>query len=152
MAHWLLKTEPEAFSLDDLKARGREPWDGIRNYRARNFLRQMRVGDEVFIYHSRVPVPGIVGIARIVAEAHPDPTQFDPQSPYYDAGSSPADPRWDLVDIAYLAHCVPAVSLESLREMPEFADNPLVRKGNRLSIVPISESQWQAVLARVTLV
>ncbi|WP_291511173.1 EVE domain-containing protein [Acidithiobacillus sp.] len=152
MAHWLLKTEPEAFSLDDLKARGQEPWDGIRNYQARNFLRQMRRGDEVFIYHSRVATPAIVGLGRIVTEAHPDPTQFDPQSHYYDAASRPDAPRWDLVDIAYLAHCQPPVSLETLREMPEFSDNPLVRKGNRLSIVPISESEWQAVLARVTLV
>ncbi len=146
MAYWLMKTEPEAFSLEDLQARGQEPWDGIRNYQARNFLRSMHPGDGVFIYHSRVTVPGIVGTAEIVSTARPDPTQFDPQSHYYDPGSSLDKPRWDLVDVAYRRRFAHSISLESLRHMPEFADSPIVRKGNRLSILPITEAQWQHIL------
>lgn len=147
MAYWLMKTEPEAFSLEDLRARGQEPWDGIRNYQARNFLRSMQPGDGILIYHSRVTVPGIVGTAEVVSNAHPDPTQFDPQSHYYDPASTPEKPRWDLVDVAYRSTFSESLSLESLRHMPEFSDSPLVRKGNRLSIVPISPPQWQHVLA-----
>lgn len=146
MAYWLMKTEPEAFSLEDLQARGQEPWDGIRNYQARNFIRSMAVGDGVFIYHSRVAVPGIVGVAAVASPARPDPTQFDPQSHYYDSGSSLEKPRWDLVDVAYRCSFAQCISLDSLRHMPEFAESPLVRKGNRLSILPITESQWQHVL------
>lgn len=146
MAYWLMKTEPEAFSLEDLQARGQEPWDGIRNYQARNFIRSMQVGDGVFIYHSRVAVPGIVGAATVASTARPDPTQFDPQSHYYDPSSSLEKPRWDLVDVAYGRSFARCISLESLRLMPEFAESPLVRKGNRLSILPITESQWQHVL------
>ncbi len=149
MAYWLMKTEPEAFSLEDLQARGQEPWDGIRNYQARNFLRSMQPGDGVFIYHSRVAVPGIVGMAEVVSSARPDPTQFDPHSHYYDSGSSLDKPRWDLVDVAYRRSFTQCISLDSLRNMPEFADSPLVRKGNRLSILPITESQWQHVLSLV---
>lgn len=146
MAYWLMKTEPDAFSLEDLRQRGREPWEGIRNYQARNFLRSMRIGDGVFIYHSRVAVPGIVGTAEVVTTAYPDPTQFDPQSKYYDAASSLAQPRWDLVDIAYRHTLAKPLPLERLRTLPEFADSPLVRKGNRLSIVPITANQWDRVL------
>ncbi len=146
MAYWLMKTEPDAFSLEDLRQRGREPWEGIRNYQARNFLRSMRIGDGVFIYHSRVAVPGIVGTAEVVTTTYPDPTQFDPQSKYYDAASSLAQPRWDLVDIAYRHTLAKPLPLERLRTLPEFADSPLVRKGNRLSIVPITANQWDRVL------
>ena len=146
MGYWLMKTEPDAFSLEDLRQRGREPWEGIRNYQARNFLRGMRIGDGVFIYHSRVAVPGIVGTAEVVTTAYPDPTQFDPQSKYYDAASSLARPRWDLVDIVYRHTLAKPLPLERLRTLPEFADSPLVRKGNRLSIVPITANQWDRVL------
>ena len=146
MAYWLMKTEPDAFSLQDLQQRGQEPWDGIRNYQARNFLRSMQIGDGVFIYHSRVPVPGIVGTAEVVSTAHPDPTQFDPQSNHYDPASSPHQPRWDLVDVAYRQTFAHHIALDSLRTMPEFVDSPLIRKGNRLSILPITVSQWHHVL------
>ncbi|QQD71777.1 EVE domain-containing protein [Acidithiobacillus ferrivorans] len=146
MAYWLMKTEPDAFSLQDLQQRGQEPWDGIRNYQARNFLRSMQIGDEVFIYHSRVPVPGIVGTAEVVSTAHPDPTQFDPQSNHYDPASSLQQPRWDLVDVAYRQTFAHHIALDSLRTMPEFLDSPLIRKGNRLSILPITVSQWHHVL------
>ncbi|MBN6741394.1 EVE domain-containing protein [Acidithiobacillus sp. MC6.1] len=146
MAYWLMKTEPDAFSLQDLQQRGQEPWDGIRNYQARNFLRSMQIGDGVFIYHSRVPVPGIVGTAEVVSTAHPDPTQFDPQSNHYDPASSLQQPRWDLVDVAYRRTFAHHIALDSLRTMPEFLDSPLIRKGNRLSILPITVSQWHHVL------
>ena len=152
MAYWLMKTEPEAFSLDDLAMRGQEPWDGIRNYQARNFLRSMRPGDGIAIYHSRVPIPGIVGLAEVQTNAHPDPTQFDPGCKYYDPRSRPEAPRWDLVDVGFRARFASVISLEELRRMPVFADSPLVRKGNRLSILPVSEPQWAAVLERAELV
>ena len=152
MAYWLMKTEPEAFSLDDLAARGQEPWDGIRNYQARNFLRAMRPDDCVFIYHSRVAAPGIVGLAEVRSRAHPDPTQFDPSSKYYDPQSRPEAPRWDLVDVGFRARFAAAITLEELRQIPEFADSPLLRKGNRLSILPITAAQWDSVLGRANIV
>ena len=148
MAYWLMKTEPDAFSLQDLQRRGQEPWDGIRNYQARNFLRSMQTGDEVFIYHSRVPAPGIVGTAEVVCAAYPDPTQFDPQSKYYDPASHPDRPRWDLVEVAYRRTFAQGIALDTLRTIPEFSDSPLIRKGNRLSILPITSSQWQYILQR----
>ena len=146
MAYWLMKTEPDAFSLQDLQQRGQEPWDGIRNYQARNFLRSMQIGDGVFIYHSRVPVPGIVGTAEVVSIAHPDPTQFDPQSKYYDPASRLDQPRWDLVDVAYRQTFAHNIALDSLRAMPEFSGSQLIRKGNRLSILPITAGQWNHIL------
>ncbi|MHB8250364.1 MULTISPECIES: EVE domain-containing protein [Acidithiobacillus] len=146
MPYWLMKTEPDAFSLQDLQRRGQEPWDGIRNYQARNFLRSMQTGDEVFIYHSRVPVPGIVGTAEVVCAAYPDPTQFDPQSKYYDPASHPDRPRWDLVEVAYRRTFAHGIALDILRTVPEFSASQLIRKGNRLSILPITSSQWQYVL------
>ncbi|MEL5849602.1 MAG: EVE domain-containing protein [Candidatus Igneacidithiobacillus chanchocoensis] len=152
MAYWLMKTEPEAFSLDDLEQRGQEPWDGIRNYQARNFLRSMQVGDGVLFYHSRVPVPGVVGLAEVRSTAYPDPTQFDPQHKYYDPASRPEAPRWDLVDVGFRARFATVISLDELRQMPEFASSPLVRKGNRLSILPIDTAQWNAVMERADIV
>lgn len=152
MAYWLMKTEPEAFSLDDLEQRGQEPWDGIRNYQARNFLRSMQVGDGVLFYHSRVPVPGVVGLAEVRSTAYPDPTQFDPQHKYYDPASRREAPRWDLVDVGFRSRFATVISLDELRQMPEFAGSPLVRKGNRLSILPIDTTQWNAVMERADIV
>lgn len=147
MAFWLMKTEPDGFSIDDLAAAGREPWDGVRNYQARNFMREaMRVGDEVFIYHSACKVPGVAGIGRVASDSYPDPTQFDPDSKYFDAGSKPEEPRWWLVDIEYVRTLGRLVSLSELKVMPAMEDSPLVRRGNRLSILPVTRSQWQAVL------
>ncbi|WP_369572653.1 EVE domain-containing protein [Acidithiobacillus sp. IBUN Pt1247-S3] len=147
-----MKTEPEAFSLDDLAERGQEPWDGIRNYQARNFMRSMTPGDGVFIYHSRVLIPGIVGVADVRTSAHPDPTQFDSSCKYYDPNSKAETPRWDLVDVGFRGRLTSVVSLDELRRMSVFSDSPLIRKGNRLSILPITEAQWTAVLERVELV
>jgi predicted RNA-binding protein with PUA-like domain len=102
MKHWLMKSEPDAFSIDDLKRRKREPWSGVRNYQARNFMRQMQPGDGVLFYHSSTAVPGVVGIAEVVTEAYPDPTQFQKRSDYFDPKSTREEPRWSLVDVAFV--------------------------------------------------
>ena len=146
MAYWLMKTEPDAFSLQDLQRRGQEPWDGIRNYQARNFLRSMQIGDGVFIYHSRVPVPGIVGTAEVVSTAHPDPTQFDPRHVHFDPASRGDDPRWSLVDVAYVRTLGRTIALDELKGRPELADFALVRRGNRLSVLPVSAAQWDFIM------
>ncbi len=149
MKYWLMKTEPDAFSIDDLKNAGTEPWDGIRNYQARNLMRdEMKVGDRIFIYHSRVDPIGIVGEARVASEAYPDPTQFDPAEKYYDAKSDPENPRWCLVDVAYVRHFPRVLKLSELREIPELADMVLLRKGMRLSIQGVSEAEWHCIQAQ----
>jgi len=148
MGHWLVKTEPDVFSIDDLRARRVEPWDGVRNFQARNYLRAMAKGDEVFVYHSNCATPGVVGIAKVARTAHPDPTQFDPTSPYFDPTSDPADPRWSLVDLRYVRRLKRAVSLTELKEhAAELGDFALVRRGNRLSVMPVSDAQWNLVLS-----
>ncbi len=152
MTCWLLKTEPDAFSLEDLRRRGEEPWDGIRNYQARNFLRSMMPGESIFIYHSRTSVPGIVGTACIASPARPDPTQFDPTSRYFDPASTRQAPRWDLVDVSYAGTFLEPVPLEILRKMEAFQDSLLIRKGNRLSVLPVTDAQWSAVMQRTRLV
>ena len=146
MNHWLMKSEPDVFSIDDLKTRGKEPWDGVRNYQARNFMRDgMRIGDRIFFYHSNCKVPGIVGIAEVVSEAYPDPSQFDPDSKYFDAGSSRAAPRWMLVDVGYVQTFPRTISLDELKTCPQLADMPLLRKGNRLSVMPVAAGDWQFI-------
>ena len=149
MAHWLMKSEPEEFSIDDLASRGREPWTGVRNYQARNFMRDaMRVGDGVFFYHSNCKVPGIVGIARVASQAYPDPTQFDPQSDYFDPRSPPEAPRWQVVDIAFERRLPRTIRLDELRRhAAALGDFPLLARGNRLSVLPVTQAQWNAILA-----
>ena len=141
MNYWLLKSEPGNFSLDDLRARPgqREPWDGVRNFQARNFMRQMRAGDRAFFYHSNAKPSGIVGVVEIVGEARPDPTQFDPESRYFDAKASLDAPRWDLVIVQFVRAFSAMVSLAQLKDV--------VRKGSRLSVSPVTAAEWQAVLA-----
>ncbi|MEJ5209089.1 EVE domain-containing protein [Denitratimonas sp. CY0512] len=149
MAFWLMKSEPEEFSIDDLAACGREPWTGVRNYQARNFMRdQMQIGDGVFFYHSNCAVPGIVGIARVACEAYPDPTQFDPESDYFDPKSSPEAPRWQMVDVAFERRFPRTISLAELRENALALDDfPLLARGNRLSVLPVTQAQWDTILA-----
>jgi predicted RNA-binding protein with PUA-like domain len=149
MAHWLMKSEPEEFSIDDLAARGREPWTGVRNYQARNFMRDaMRVGDGVFFYHSNCAVPGIVGTARVASAAYADPTQFDPQSDYFDPKSSPEAPRWQMVDVAFERKLPRTISLDELRQhAAALGDFPLLARGNRLSVLPVTRAQWDSILA-----
>jgi predicted RNA-binding protein with PUA-like domain len=146
VAHWLLKSEPDTFSYDDLVQVKREGWDGVRNYQARNFLRQMQVGDRAIFYHSNAKPPGAAGICRIAKAAEPDPTQFDPTSHYYDPGSDPGDPRWDWVTVAPVKR-LRFVPLDELREMPELARCPLLARGNRLSVLPLTDEEFEAIVA-----
>ena len=147
MNHWLMKSEPDAFSIDDLKRKKREPWDGVRNYQARNFMRDgMRPGDKVFFYHSNCAVPGIVGIAEVATDAYPDPSQFDPKSKYFDAGSSRDNPRWMLVDVKFVKKLKRTISLDEMKNDPALADMPLLRKGNRLSVMPVDAAHWKYIL------
>jgi len=151
MAFWLMKSEPDAFSIDDLAARGAagEPWDGVRNYQARNMIRDaMRIGDQVFFYHSNCAVPAIVGIAEIASAAYPDATAFDPDTKYYDPKSDPDNPRWFLVDVRYVRHLRHPITLVQLKEHADgsLSDLPLVRRGNRLSVMPVTDAQWAFIL------
>lgn len=152
MNYWLFKSEPEAFSIDDLKnAPGkREHWDGIRNYQARNFIRDdMAKGDLAFFYHSNCAEPGIVGICEIVSEAYPDHTQFDSNSRYFDAGSSPDQPRWLMRDVKYKRKTRRLISLAELKtHEKQLAGFPLIRRGNRLSIMPVSQAHWEFILSQ----
>lgn len=146
MAKWLFKSEPDVFGYDDLVRVKREGWDGVRNYMARNFMREMRRGDEAIFYHSNAKPPGAAGICKVVKAAEPDPTQFDPSSKYHDPGSDPADPRWDWVTVAPV-RALEFVSIDELRAIPELADSRLLAKGNRLSVMPLTESEFDAIVA-----
>ncbi len=150
MNYWLIKSEPNDFSIDDLKGRpGKtEPWDGVRNYQARNFMRDdMKKGDKIFFYHSNCKVPGIVGIATVASKPYPDPKQFDADSKYFDAKSDPDDPRWILVDVKYQRHTRRVIPLAEIKEHADaLGDFALTRKGNRLSIMPVTEDQWNFLL------
>ena len=148
MRHWLLKSEPEEFSIDALARCGVEPWSGVRNYQARNFMRDdMRVGDGVFFYHSNCAEPGIVGLAEVASAAHADPTQFDPKSDYYDAASRREAPRWLLVDVKFRRRLRRTITLDELRQRDDLGDFALTRRGNRLSVLPVTPAQWKIILA-----
>ena len=148
MAYWLMKSEPDAYSIDDLKRDKREPWDGIRNYQARNMMRDdMRIGDEVFFYHSNCKEPGIVGLMKVASKPYPDPTQFDKNSNYYDPKSDPENPRWCLVDVAYKRKLKRTITLAEIKETRGLDGLLLTRKGNRLSIMPIEKKHWDKLLS-----
>lgn len=150
MNYWLMKSEPSVFSIDDLKARpnGTDHWDGVRNYQARNMMRdQMKSGDRVFFYHSNCTVPGIVGIMEVVREGYPDHTAFDPESSHFDPKSNPDNPRWFMVDIRYVRHTRRLIPLAELKSRKGLETMPLVRKGNRLSIMPVSKTEWDLILS-----
>ena len=147
-AHWLMKSEPDEVSIDDLAAAPGQtvPWTGVRNYQARNFMRdQMQPGDDVLFYHSSCPQPGIAGLARIVGHLAPDTTQFDPTSPYFDAASSPGSARWLQIDVAFVRK-TRLLGLPEMRAAPELQTMRVLRPGNRLSITPVSDDEWVAVL------
>lgn len=146
MAHWLMKSEPYVFSYDDLIQVKREGWDGVRNYQARNFMREMKKGDLVIFYHSNATPPGAAGVAKIIKEAEPDPTQFDPESNYFDPKSSPENPRWDWVTLGPKKR-LKFVSLDELRAMPELEECRLLARGNRLSVIPLTEAEFDAIVA-----
>jgi predicted RNA-binding protein with PUA-like domain len=151
MNYWLIKSEPDAFSIDDLKsAPGRKDhWDGIRNYQARNFMRDdMEKGDLVLFYHSNCKEPGVVGIAEIVSGAYPDHTAFDANEKYFDPKSDPENPRWLMVDIRFVRKTRRLISLSELKTHMERLENfALVRRGNRLSIMPVSREHWDFILS-----
>ncbi len=147
VAYWLLKSEPQVFSYADLVRSGREGWDGIRNYQARIYLRQMQVGEDAIYYHSSADPPGAAGICTIVGTAEPDPTQFDPTSRYYDPTSDPTDPRWDWVTVAPKRE-LRFVPLAELRTIPELADSKLLARGNRLSVLPLTDFEFEAIVRR----
>ena len=149
MATWLLKSEPSVFSIDDLQARGTALWDGVRNYQARNFLRAMQIGDDALFYHSSCAEPGIVGRMTIVRAAYPDPTQFNPQSPYFDPKSPVDSPRWDSVDVRFTEKFSRVIPLVELKGMSALEGLVLVQKGSRLSVMPVSSAEWRAILNAV---
>ncbi|HQU16523.1 MAG: EVE domain-containing protein [Chromatiales bacterium 21-64-14] len=149
MNYWLMKSEPSTFGIEDLRRapRGVEPWDGVRNYQARNMIRdQMKRGDMAFFYHSSCAEPAIVGIMEIVREAYPDPTAFDRKNHHYDPESDPRQPRWYVVDVRYRRTLKRPVTLQEMKLLPQLADLPLVRRGNRLSIMPVAQPQWDLIL------
>ena len=143
-----MKSEPDDYSIDDLKRDKREPWDGIRNYQARNFMRDdMQIGDDVFFYQSNCKEPGIVGLMTIASEAYPDPTQFDKKNKHFDPKSDENNPRWLLVDVKYKRKLKRNISLAELREHKALDGMTLLRKGNRLSIMPVSATHWKKILS-----
>jgi predicted RNA-binding protein with PUA-like domain len=149
MNYWLMKSEPDAFSIDDLQARPKktEHWDGVRNYQARNMMRdEMKKGDQVFFYHSNCKVPGIVGIAEVVREGYPDFTALNPEGKYYDPKSDPDNPRWYMVDVKFKRKFKRVISLEEIKSLNQLESMPLVRKGNRLSVMPVEKKHWDAIL------
>ncbi|HVZ42753.1 MAG TPA: EVE domain-containing protein [Ramlibacter sp.] len=148
--YWLMKSEPDEVSVDDALAAPRStvPWTGVRNYQARNYMRdQMRVGDGVLFYHSSCEEPGIVGIAKVASTPYPDPTQFDRKSKYYDAKATKEEPRWMLVDVK-VEKKIPNITLTELRSRPELADMIVLKRGNRLSITPVEAKHWKAIVGK----
>jgi len=149
MRYWLMKSEPDEFSIDDLARQGKAPWSGVRNYQARNFMRDdMRPGDGVLFYHSSCPEPGVAGIAEVASAAYPDASQFDKKSEYYDPQSTRAAPRWVNVDVKFVRK-IPLVSLAELRGHPELATMRLLQRGNRLSITPVTPAEWRFITKRL---
>lgn len=149
MAYWLMKSEPDTFSIDDLARRPRqiEPWDGVRNYQARNFMRQMQVGDQAFFYHSSCEVPGVAGLMKVAAAAYPDPTQFDPKHDHYDPASKPEEPRWSLVDMKFERKLRRVITLTELREHEKKLQGlRLLERGSRLSVIPVKPEHWAYIL------
>jgi predicted RNA-binding protein with PUA-like domain len=150
-SYWLMKSEPDEFSFGDLVRAPRKttPWFGVRNYQSRNYMRDaMKVGDGVLFYHSSCEVPGIAGIARVSSTAYPDPSQFDRKSPYFDPKARPEEPRWMLVDVT-LAKKTRMMPLDEMRTYPELAEMVTLRRGNRLSITPVTDAEWKFIVERL---
>lgn len=146
--YWLMKSEPTAFSIDDLAKAPKKTtsWDGVRNYQARNFMRSMQLGDLVLFYHSNAEPPAVVGIAEVVRTAYPDPTQFDRKDRHYDPASKPDHPRWDLVDIRLVRKFSAPLSLDRLRTQPKLKRMELLRQGSRLSVQPVTSAEWDHII------
>jgi predicted RNA-binding protein with PUA-like domain len=146
MGKWLMKSEPEVFSIDDLERQRTTAWEGVRNYQARNFMRSMKRGDLAFLYHSNCDEPGIVGIMEIARETYPDPTQFEPKSEYFDRTSERSQPRWDMVDVRFRRRLRSPLGLKALRAQKPLASMRLLQRRNRLSVMPVSAREWQFIL------
>ncbi|KTC66548.1 EVE domain (plasmid) [Legionella adelaidensis] len=148
MNYWLLKSEPDCFSIDDLKKLPNQTthWDGVRNYQARNFIRTMKPGDRAFFYHSNCNPPGIIGTVKITSLPYPDFTAFDPASEHPDLKSTPDNPRWFMVDVQYLSKFPKLLSLNELKQFEELKDMLILRKGNRLSVTPVSKKEWDCII------
>lgn len=148
MNYWLMKSEPDTFSVDDLERVGTEPWNGVRNYQARNMIRdRMRRGDLAFFYHSNCEIPSIAGIMEIVRPAYPDSTAFEAASPYYDPKSTAENPRWYMVDVRFVRKLKRPITLKELKSHGSLLDLPLLRRGNRLSVMPVTAHQWKYILS-----
>ncbi|MBC3364922.1 EVE domain-containing protein [Pseudomonas sp. SWRI154] len=147
MAYWLMKSEPDELSIQGLEKLGQARWDGVRNYQARNFLRAMTVGDSFFFYHSSCPEPGIAGIGKIIKAAYPDPTALEPDSHYFDAKASLEKNPWTAIDVAHVETFSRVLKLDFLKQQAALAEMPLVLKGSRLSVMPVTAEQWAAVIA-----
>lgn len=146
MAYWLMKSEPEVYGIDHLQREGTTLWDGIRNYQARNFMRAMQLGDQAFFYHSNSKPPGIIGLMEVIETQLIDPSQFDPNSKYFDPGATPEKPRWDCVKLRYVSQFERLLSLDSLRESFSPDELGVVKRGNRLSILPVSAASAERLL------
>lgn len=146
--YWLMKSEPTTFSIDDLKRSPNQTtcWDGVRNYQARNFMRSMSLGDQILFYHSNADPPAVVGIAKVVTTAYPDPTQFDKQDKHYDPESKPSEPRWDMVDISYVRKFARPLTLDELRKEGKLKGMVLLKKGSRLSVQPVTRLEWRHIM------
>lgn len=149
MNYWLMKSEPESFSIDDLKRVKREPWSGVRNYQARNHMKAMAVGDLAFFHHSSTDPIGIAGLMKIVAKAHPDSTQFDPKSPYFDPKAKKEKPIWECVDVGFVKKFKRLIPMDELRGMKALKDMVLLQRGSRLSVQPVSKKEFDAILKAV---
>lgn len=146
MKYWLMKSEPDVFSIQDLKKKKTSGWDGVRNYQARNFMRdEMRVGDLVLFYHSNAEPPGIAGVARVSRESHPDPTQFEKKSEYFDPKATKEKPIWFMVEVEFVEE-FPLIPLDAIKKEKALANMPLVQKGTRLSVMPVKENEWKRVM------
>ncbi|MDQ8039599.1 MAG: EVE domain-containing protein [Rickettsiella sp.] len=149
--YWLMKSEPTSFSIDDLANRRKqiEPWDGVRNYQARNFLQAMQKGDQAFFYHSSCAIPGIAGIVEIIKTAYPDKTAFDPLNHHYDPKSTLNKPKWFCVDVKLVEKFTQLITLETLKKQPYLRSMRLLQKGNRLSVLPIILQEWETILSLI---
>lgn len=149
MNYWLMKSEPDVYSFDDLERDGQTHWEGVRNYQARNFMREMKEGDYVLYYHSNAKEIGIIGVAEVIKEAYPDPFQFEETSKYYDPKATPEAPRWDCVDIRPVEKFKEILELAFLKDLPELENLPLVKRGNRLSVMPVSQDEYDCIMSVV---
>lgn len=147
--YWLMKTEPDVYSIDDLKREGIGSWEGVRNFRARNFMRDsMKIGDRVLFYHSNAKPPGVAGIAEVCSKPYPDPTALDPKSPYYSPKSTPEAPIWMMVNVKFIEKFPRIVSLDEIRHIPECQHMLLLQKGQRLSILPVNKQEFQVIVKK----